>query len=170
VCGTISLPASIVSVSSGTSGHAPVQAFQRLHRGYLIRQFYCFRSSPRGPGVSVGVQSTDPLPHRGPMSTPLRETANSAPSNGPSRSRRTRYNAISVDRAPLTGRCRTNRRSPRPTDRQYFSRCLRTEIKTGGGDNSHSLFSRETFIGTGKRDQVIVGQKLIFSLAPVGLF
>jgi hypothetical protein len=41
---------------------------------------------------------------------------------------------------------------------------------TGGGDNSHSLFSRETFIGTGKRDQVIVGQKLIFSLALVGLF
>ena len=58
MCGTIDLPASIVSVSSGTSGHAPVQAFQRLHRGYLILLFYCFREQSawvwRGFGVSDG--------------------------------------------------------------------------------------------------------------------
>ena len=128
MCGTISLPASIVSVSSGTSGHAPVQAFQRLHRGYFFSLFYCFRSSPRGPGVSVA-HAHHPLPHRGPM-TKLRYSK-------PQLCAAERTEPLSEDPL-LRGLCRprsphesmpTRWLSPRPTVRHSFSRCLWMEIR-----------------------------------------
>jgi hypothetical protein len=128
VCGTISLPASIVSVSSGTSGHAPVQAFQRLHRGYFFSLFYCFRSNPRGSGVSVA-HAHHPLPHRGPMTK--------LPYSKPQLCAAERTEPLSED-SLLRGLCRprspnesmpTSWLSPRPTVRHSFSCCLWMEIR-----------------------------------------
>jgi hypothetical protein len=140
VCGTISLPASIVSVSSGTSGHAPVQAFQRLHRGYLIRQFYCFRSSPRGLW-SDGARRIDSLPRRGPMTNSHSKPQLCAVEPDRADLSRIRYCAVVVDRAPLTDRCRrTGLCHSRRTDIS-FAAASGCRFKSGGGDNSHSLFS-----------------------------
>lgn len=139
MCGTISLPASIVSVSSGTSGHAPVQAFQRLHRGYFFRLFYCLRSSPRGSGVSVA-HAHHPLPHRGPMTKLPTQNRNSAPPNGQNRSRKIRYYAVSADRAPRTNRCRRAGFRPGRRSDILLAAVCGWRLDTGGGDNSHSLF------------------------------
>src|SRR5579862_444721 len=115
--------ASIVSVRSGTSGDAPVQAFQRLHRGYSIHLFFCLESSPRGFGVSDGASARRSLPHRGPMVNSPLSKPNSAPSNGPSRSQQIRHCAVSVNRAPLTDRSRrAGFRHGRRTD-IFLSRC-----------------------------------------------
>lgn len=133
MCGTISLPASIVSVSSGTSGHAPVQAFQRLHRGYLIHLFYCFREQ------SAWVWCDEWRRFGAPAHTASRTYGKLSPiETDLCAVERTEQNSadpllrgVCQPRSPH-GSKPTSWLSPRPTDRHYFSRCHWMEIKTGG--------------------------------------
>jgi hypothetical protein len=141
--------------SSGTSGHAPVQAFQRLHRGYSIHLVYCFREQSASVWRGWRRLAHRSLPHRGPMTNSPLSKPNSAPSNGPSRSQQIRYCAVSVNRAPLTDRSRrTGLCHDRRTDISLAAasgRRLQQVVETTATPSS----ARDTIIGRGTRDQAL---------------
>jgi hypothetical protein len=147
-----------------------VQAFQRLHRGYLIRQFYCFRSSPRGLVGVMALGASIPYRVADLWQTPTRNR-NSAPSN--------RTEPISAESVTarswltaLPSRIDADERAcatangptlvlPLPADAG-----LNQVVETTATPSS----ARETFIGRGKPDQVNVEENLNFSLESLDLF
>lgn len=151
--------------SSGTSGHAPVQAFQRLHRGYSIHLVYCFREQSASVWRGWRRLAHRSLPHRGTYDqlSPI-ETELCAVERTEQISADPLLRGVCEPRSPH-GSKPTNWPLPRPTDRHFFSRCQWAEITTGGGDNSHSLFSPRHIYRKRKARSSIVEKNLNFCLA-----